>query len=466
MTEKLVLPAALLGLLGCNAPIEPVQPPGFADAIALPRLSDLSDDPHVIEVELVARRTSLELVPAGPTPLYGFDGHVPGPLIEAEVGDRLIVHFRNELPVETTVHWHGLRVPNDMDGVPDHTQAPIDPGGSFEYRFELPDEGLYWYHPHVRSAEEVSSGLYGAIVVRAPDEPEIDEAVLVLSDAAVDEETGALLPPDSGGDLATLFGREGNVVLVNGRVEPTIRARIGVPLRLRVVNAAISRYFQLTLGAHSFTVIGGDAGLYVSPRVLTRPVLTPGQRLDLVVTLQGTPGQSIPLRWVPYDRGFGSTEFREPVDLLHVVLERGPERVVPIPPLPARTFEPITAATPTEITVELTRNDLGGRFALGFSGAPGWEAAPFPARIGEIQRWTFRNTLDWAHPIHLHGYFFQPLDASGRPLGYWADTIDVPVDGQASFLVRFDDRPGMWMLHCHILDHADAGMMGVIDVSR
>ncbi|MBX7195930.1 MAG: multicopper oxidase family protein [Sandaracinaceae bacterium] len=461
---RVALSVVIATVAGCGE-IEPVEPPGFADAIALPTPVDLSPDPHVLELDLVARETSLELVPAGPTAMWGFDGHVPGPLLEAEVGDRLIVHFHNELPEETTVHWHGIRVPNEMDGVPDHTQHAVQPGDSFEYRFELPDEGLYWYHPHVRSAGQAAAGLYGAIVVRAPDEPVVDEAVLVLSDAAVGDD-GALLPADSGGELATLFGREGNVVLVNGRVRPTIRARVGVPLRLRMVNAAIARYFQLALGTLSFTVIGGDRGLHDGPRVLTRPVLTPGQRLDAIVVPQGSVGQTIALRWIPYDRGFGSTEFRDPEDLLYVELERGPDRAVPMPTIPSRPFEPIVAATPTDLHVELTRNDRDGHLALGFDGVPGWEATPFPARFGEVQRWSFRNTLEWSHPIHLHGFFFQPLDAMGRPTGIWADTIDVPVDGSASFLVRFDERPGLWMIHCHVLDHGDAGMMGMIELSR
>jgi len=459
-----ILIAATCGLSSC-APIEPVQPPGFADGIALPMPIDLDPDPRVIELELVARETSLSLVPAGPTTMYGFDGSVPGPLIEARVGDRLVVHFRNELPEPTTVHWHGIRLPNAMDGVPEHTQPPVPPGGTFDYRFELPDEGLYWYHPHVRSAPQVGAGLYGAIVVRAPDEPAIDEAVLVLSDAAVDAD-GALLAPDTGGDLATLFGREGSVLLVNGRVRPAIRPRVRVPLRLRPRNPPISPHFQPALGSMPFTVIGGDAGLFALQRETTRPVLTPGQRLDLVIVPRGRPGQILTMRWIPYDRGYGSTEFRDPEDLLTIVLERGPDATVPIPPIPSRPFVPLDGSTASAIEVELTRNDRDGRLALGFDGIPDWEATPYPARLGEVQRWTFRNTLDWAHPVHLHGFFFQPLSAAGRPTGVWADTIDVPVDGEASFLVQWDERPGLWMMHCHILEHADVGMMGMVELSR
>lgn len=459
------LALSVLALVGCAAPIEPREPAGWADEVALPRPVDLDPDPHVLEIELVARETTARFVPAGPTTLAGYDGSIPGPLLELAVGDRLVVHFRNELSEPTTIHWHGVRVPNAMDGVPDHTQPAVSPGGRFTYDFVVPDEGLYWYHPHLRSAAQVAAGLYGAIVVRAADEPEVDEAVLVLSDVGVDGATGALLPPDLGGDLATLFGREGNVILVNGRVRPTIRARSGVPMRLRLVNAAISRYFALDLSGTTFTVVGGDAGFFARSREVATLLLVPGQRLDVLLAPHGPAGRVLPLRWLPFDRGYGTTEFREPEDILRVVLERGPSDPVPLPAAPPRAFTPIDGTGATEVDLELTRNDVGGTLALGIDGVPSWAAPPIPARIGEVQRWTIRNSIEWAHPFHLHGFFFQPLDPGGRPTGVWADTIDVAhTDGVRSFLVRFDERPGMWMFHCHILDHADAGMMGMVDL--
>ena len=161
------------------------------------------------------------------SPVWTFGGTLPGPLIRVPVGARLIVHFHNNLPEETTIHWHGVRLTADMDGVPEHSQPAVQPGGSFDYSFTVPDSGLFWYHPHVHSAEQVGDGLYGALLVEprrtgaASDEPaELgDELVLVLSDIGVTAD-GSLYDPDTGGDLGTLFGREGNVVLVNGRSRP------------------------------------------------------------------------------------------------------------------------------------------------------------------------------------------------------------------------------------------------------
>lgn len=442
------------------------QPDGWDDALRLPRAVDRDPDPRTIEIELVARPAEIAIVPSGPTSMWTYDGMLPGPLIEASVGDRLIVHFRNELPEETTIHWHGVRVPNDMDGAPGHSQPPVPAGGTFDYDFVLPDEGLYWYHPHVRSAAQVGAGLYGAILVRAPDEPEIDEAVLVLSDASVRDEDGSLLPPDAGGDLATLFGREGNHVLVNGRVRPSILARNGRPLRLRIVNAAISRYFQIAVARHNFTVIGGDRGLSPSPRAVGRLLVLPGQRVDALLVPTGRDGETLTMRWVPYDRGYGSTEFRGEVELVAIELVgSAPAEPDAIPALPERSVEPLSTAGATRFEIDLTQETIDGRLVMGFDGAPSWDMTPIAARIGDTHVFTFRNTIEWSHPMHLHGYFFQAIDATGRVVPEWLDTIDVPVDGEASFVVHYDERPGMWMLHCHILDHADAGMMGMIDVA-
>lgn len=448
--------------LSCaRGPDASAQPDGWDEEVRRTTPVDLDPDPNVIEIDLVAREADVPIVPVAPTRMWTYDGTLPGPHIEARVGDRLIVHFRNELPEPTTIHWHGVRVPNEMDGAPDHPHPPIPPGGTFDYDFVLPDEGFFWFHPHHRSAAQVGAGLYGSIAVRADDEPEVDELVLVLSDVALDDDDGTLMSPEAGGDLATLFGREGNHVLVNGRERPTIRARNGVPLRLRIVNAAISRYFQLAIAGHTFTVIGGDHGIAPQQRELERPVVLPGQRIDAIVVPRGRDGETLVMRWVPYDRGYGSTEFRPEVEMLAIELEGAPVSAE-MPVVPERTVEPLSLEGATRFDVRLTQETIDGHLVMGFDGVPHWEAEPVVAHVGETQVWHFTNTMEWAHPIHLHGFFFQAVDARGRVVPEWLDTIDVPVDGEATFVVRYDDRPGMWMIHCHILDHADAGMMGLI----
>jgi FtsP/CotA-like multicopper oxidase with cupredoxin domain len=443
------------------------QPPGWDDELRLVEAVDRNPDPGVVEIDLEARVAPVELVDVAPTEAWTYDGGVPGSLIRARAGDRVIVHFHNALPEPTTMHWHGLRIPASMDGAPGASQPEIPAGGGFDYDFVVPDAGTYWYHPHVRSAAQVGFGLYGPIVVTpAEGEPEGlgDELVLVLSDIGLDD-AGQLQPPDASGDAATLFGREGSTLLVNGRVIPTLGARAGLPQRWRIVNAAKTRYYQLELPGHRFTRIGGDGGLLAHPVETERVVLTPGERADVVVVPRGAPGSELELRWVPYDRGYGSTEFREAQRIMRIRLSSEPEATTPAMPALAREIAPLELSGATDVALELTRNDdAGGDFALGINGVPSWDAEPLHAMVGETQVWAVRNTIAWAHPFHLHGFFFQVLDDAGgfrEPLE-WKDTVDVPVDATVRFAVRYDDRPGMWMFHCHILDHADAGMMGML----
>lgn len=467
------LVAALLScaLAACgSAPDEAAaeQPGTFMDELALRMPLDLDADPRVLEINLEARVAEVSILPGTTTPAWTYDGAIPGPLLRAKVGDRLIVHFKNSLPEATTIHWHGLRIPANMDGVPGHGQEPIPPGESFDYSFTLPDAGTYWYHPHFNSAEQVGNGLYGPIVVDDASEPAGlgDEAVLLLSDIGL-EQDGSLVPADSGGDLGTLFGREGNVMLVNGRHQPQIHARAGLRQRWRIINASQSRYFQLALPGASFTRIGGDGGLLAEPERVALPLVIPAGRADLLVEPRPQQGgdESLPLYWMPYDRGFGTAYAREPEPVLHVRFDG--EALATAKPLPELRRD-IPLPEPdgaTAVDVALTRNDADdGSFALGINGVPAWSAEHLMVRLGEKQLWTVRNTIDWDHPFHLHGFFFQVLDVNGVPpsVREWHDTANVPVDGVLRMLVTFDERPGMWMYHCHILDHSDAGMMGML----
>jgi FtsP/CotA-like multicopper oxidase with cupredoxin domain len=304
-------------------------------------------------------------------------------------------------------------------------------------------------------------------LVQDPREPKDlgDEVVLVLSDISLDDQ-GVVEPHDQGGDLATLFGREGTHMLVNGRIRPTLHARAGRRQRWRVLDAAKSRYFQVAIDGHDFLRIGGDGGLLEYPITEERFVITAAERADLLFVPHGAPGSTLTPRWVPYDRGFGSTEYRPEEPLFDIVLEPGPAAPTQALPGVERTIEPLSADGATPVALRLTQQAGGSMLVLGINDVPAWEAAPLPAHVGDTQLWTVENTLDWAHPFHLHGFFFQVLGQDGlpeRPLA-WRDTVNVGVRETVRILVRFDERPGMWMFHCHVLDHADAGMMGMVEL--
>jgi FtsP/CotA-like multicopper oxidase with cupredoxin domain len=419
-------------------------------------------------VNLEARVQAVSFRPGTTTPAWTYDGGVPGPLIRVRVGDRLIVNFTNRLPEETTIHWHGLRVPVQMDGVPGHSGPAVPPGGQFRYDFVVPDAGLYWYHPHFHSAAQVGDGLYGTLLVEDPAEPAGfgDQVVLQLSDIGVDDK-GVLDEPTVGGNIGTLFGREGSLVLVNGKSQPVLQARAGRPQRWRIVNSARSRYFQLALAGHRFIRIGGDGGLMPTAVESERLLVIPGERADVVLVPRGEPGQQIPLRWVAYDRGYGTAFNRPDIEILRFQLSlQSPVQAAPQPATGRSVAAlPVDGATP--VVVDFTRNDVNGKFALGINGRPAGMDTPFEGRIGETQVWTIGNKLEWDHPFHMHGFFFQVLPGDGQPAPplEWKDTVNVPVKQTVKVAIRYDDRPGMWMFHCHILDHADAGMMGVLHLT-
>tara|TARA_R110000772_G_scaffold118901_3_gene224759 strand:+ start:873 stop:2321 length:1449 start_codon:yes stop_codon:yes gene_type:complete len=440
------------------------QPEAWDEELRMAQPEDINPSPDILEFNLEARITDIEIEEGFTTPVWTYNGVLPGPMIKAKIGDTVIVHFKNSLPEATSIHWHGLRVPNSMDGVPGMTQDPVPPGGEFRYEFVVNDAGTYWYHPHVNSTNQVGWGLYGAFVVEDPADPEAfgDELVLLISDISIDNE-GAFLPENNGGGFSKLFGREGRVLLVNGKVFPRLKVRKGKQQRWRVINANRSRYVRLSLRDHYLTRLGGDNGLAAHSEVVPRITITPGERTDFVFTPNNEPGTERIMRWGAVDRGFGTTEFRPPVNMLLIeTVDEEPVTPAEIP-YELRTIEAIDTSNAIEKSLEMTIK-LGGEdeVEMGFNGIPYWNMTPLEARVGETHVWTVSNHSEFNHPFHLHGYFFQVLDEDRIP--EWKDTVDIPVGAELKLAIKFEGRPGMWMYHCHILDHADVGMMGMLNV--
>jgi len=446
-------------------------PSGWADELALAEATDVNPDPAVVETTLTAREADVDVGSGQKVHAWTYDGRLPGPLIRARVGDRVVVHLKNDLPAPTTLHWHGVRVSIEMDGVPDVSQPEVKPGETFTYDFIARDAGLYWYHPHVMSAAQVGFGLYGALLIEDPsDDVDIaDQLTLVLSDIGFDEH-GVLEPADSGGPAGMVFGREGEHILANGRIMPTLRARSGAPQRWRIVNAAKTRYFLLDLDGQPFYVIGSDGGLLEYPQKKDDLLVTPGERVDVIVTPKRPKEGALMLHANLYNRGYGSVEFRTNEDVLRVAFDDRPDAAATPLPKVSRHFDApqIDGATKVDLLLSLPpMTATNGKPEYQINGVPSWKAKPFLTKVGERQIWTVRNDSKYAHPLHLHGFSFLPLDEKLQPLHpmAWKDTINVPIDGTVRFLVNFDERPGMWMFHCHILDHADGGMMGHVHLS-
>ena len=411
-----------------------------------------------ITVELEARETDWEITPGHTVRGYGFNGQVPGPTIEGQVGEPLVIRLTNRLPEPTTIHWHGLRVPATMDGT-EMVQRPVQPGATFEYRFTPPDAGTFWYHPHMHETVQVESGLYGALIVRGPDEPRLDaERVLILDDLKLDR-SGQLAR--FGGWKERHEGRLGDARLVNGRVEPELEIAAGHIERWRLVNAASSRYVLLSLEGRPFTILGTDGGLLSAPMTVRQVLITPGDRVELAVG-PFNEGEVISLTSLPYDRGMVKEKGARFATVR--VGRRAPSHAT-IPPH-LRRIEPL-------VTGEVTPNrtvHLQGRPSLrhGVNWQIDGEAHHHdePVHVGELQVWDIVNESGMDHPFHLHGFFFQVLEDNGQPVEplSWEDTVNVRAKGRVRIAWLPDDRPGSWMYHCHILEHHAAGMMAHFDV--
>jgi FtsP/CotA-like multicopper oxidase with cupredoxin domain len=416
---------------------------------------------HVVRIELEAREVAWEIAPGASFPAWAFNGQVPGPTLEARVGDVLEVTLTNRLPEPTTIHWHGLRLPAPMDGT-DIVQKPIAPGETFTYRFKAVDAGTFWYHSHTNEKAQMERGLYGALVIRGDGEPELDaERVLVFDDLKLDRK-GRLAK--FGGLVQWHDGREGDARLINGKREPRLEIAAGQVERWRIVNASSARYVRLSIGGAEFRILGTDGGLIEAPVAAQDVLLTPGERVDIAVG-PFEEGRTLALNSLAYSR----TTIRRRGTERFGSLVVGPTRTsTAAVPARLRSIEPIASASmPPTRTVE---------FGVRYSWTRGMDFAingemhhrDQPVTVGELQVWDVVNSTLMDHPFHLHGFFFQVLAVNGNAVREvsWKDVVNLPPRSTTRIAWLPDDRPGRWMYHCHILEHHAAGMMAHFDVVR
>lgn len=438
---------------------------------------DLDPAPTVVEVALEARVSDIEIAPGRTVSMWTYNGQLPGPRIEARMGDTVRVRFRNSLPEATTIHWHGVRVPAAMDGVP-AVQSPIQSGAEFTYEFVVLDPGTFWYHPHVRSDEQVERGLYGAFVVRGELEPvTTTDRVVVLDDLLVDS-NWQLSNFDS--MMQAMVGRQGNVILANGWAHPIAEVARGGLHRFRFVNAANARYFRLALAGHRLIQIGTDGGLLPSPREVDELLLVPGERADVLVVASGEANETREWTSLRYDRGHGTGE---PPDAVVFQMKHGNASPIATPVAPS-AFAPIAelpaATVQRELKLEETMTMAGGGHGAGHgSSTPGMtpvfsingemfpDITPLAGTLETTEEWSIVNTTKMDHPFHLHGFRFQVVSTDGAAPNMiaWRDSINIPADTTVKFRVRLEENPGTWMFHCHILEHAERGMMGELEVA-
>jgi FtsP/CotA-like multicopper oxidase with cupredoxin domain len=415
-----------------------------------------------VEYLLEASEFSWEITPGTTIAAWGFNNQVPGPVLKASKGDTLVVNVKNNLPEPTVIHWHGIRLPALMDGTGD-VQKPIQPGETFEYRFVVPDAGTFWYHSHYNETVQVERGMYGGIVIEDEADPTTDgERVFLIDDMKLTID-GQF---KQGGFIARWKerhdGRQGDTLLINGKEAFGIEMHEGQIERWRFINASSARYFHLYLGGRTFKIIGTDGGLLERPRTMTDVLLTPGERIDIVVG-PFREGETFAIESLAYNRMTFLKAKREAFATVQVGV---PKPSVAFIHDTLRVIEPLAPQdAPVTREIKLSVNP-SLKHGIDFMVNGKMHGADKPVMVGELQVWEVANTSLMDHPFHLHGFFFQVLEEEGKAPEYraWKDTVNLKPRSKIKIAWIPDNRPGIWMYHCHILEHHAAGMMGHFEV--
>jgi FtsP/CotA-like multicopper oxidase with cupredoxin domain len=411
---------------------------------------------RVVEVTLEAAPATLALG-GQPVRLLTYNGSFPGPLIRAREGDLLRVALVNRLDEPTNLHFHGLHVLPGGNG--DNVFVEVPPGGRFVHELTVPagHGGTFWYHPHRHGhlARQLWRGLAGPLVIDPTREepPELaaaDERVVVVKDLSVVE---GLPAPHATGDWAR--GKTGPLLLANGEERPTIAARSSL-VRLRLVNACNARFLRLARAdGRPLSLIAHEGHLLEAPRSLPELVVAPAQRVDLLLELG--PGEPLALLAKPYSSGA-----RRDPSSPRPLLTLSPPAAHALVPLPARLAE-VERLDPASAAVRRTF-----RMAMAFLAPDGHgHLEPIRPRLGNLELWDITNVDTQDHVFHLHTWPFQVWRRDGVELPYraWRDTINLTPGERVELLIPFRRFAGKSVFHCHVAEHGDAGMMGIVEVT-
>ncbi len=456
------------GSVGSHATIIPTRP-AAAPLANPPVLQNLSHVPGTVEVTLTAAPARMTLRPGVATEVYAYNGRIPGPTLEVHEGDHVVVHFHNELPETTTVHWHGVHLPADQDGSPFN---PVAPGKQRDYVFTVSpgSAGTYWYHPHpdAHTTAQVAKGLVGALIIRAPDDPlpaSLTEKILILTDNRFRPDGQVDLPDPRSlqGQIDDENGREGNVLFVNGQVMPTLVIRSGETQRWRIINASAARVYRLAIPGQTFLQVGSDGGLFERPVDVREILLANAERVEVLVRGTGRPGTRTRLQDLPYDRYVPQTRPKDWTvtrDLLTLRYTNAtPLQPVAIPSTLRRVPPLDTLKASTTRIISMTQGLINGK-------KMDMNRVDVRSRLGVTEIWQVENLVGMDHPFHLHGFQFQVISRNGvpEPFRSWKDLVNVPKHETVRLIVRYTDYAGKWMFHCHILNHEDMGMMGILEL--
>lgn len=441
--------------------------------------------------------------------MLAYNGSVPGPILRVTQGSEATITFINDTDVESTVHWHGLRLDHRFDGVPQGIhrgmQPPIPAGGRFTYRVRFPDAGLYWYHPHIREDYAQEHGLYGTIIVVPSDgtywAPVNREIVLVLDDILIED--GMIAPFSQSQPNRTLMGRYGNVMLLNGTPDFKMSVACGEVVRLYIVNTANARIINLGIPGARLKLVGGDNGHIEREELIESVLLAPSERaiVDVLFERPGllalehhTPDRTDTLGTLHVSEQATGHSFAHDFNILRqsdalaaerasiaLDYERPPDKTLALLGELSHdangdhhsghgSHQPVEPATPIEWEDSMplmnqmsTPSTIHWKLVDRETGAEN-HAIDWHFHVGDRVKLRLVNEPHtdhpMQHPIHIHGQRFLVLARNGVPTSnlQWKDTVLCRTGETVDLLVEMTE-PGAWMVHCHIAEHIESHMM-------
>ncbi len=509
----------LPGVVAYRPPMTPFLPGIGVDPSSLPvarprEVVNLADGDTLDLAAILVRR----VINGKSFVMYGFNGQYPGPLIVVKQSATVVVNFTNRIDLPTTIHWHGVRLDNRFDGVPGVTQDPVLPGEDFVYQIHFPDPGIYWYHPHVREDIQQELGLYGNMLVESPDpdyyNPVNREEVLILDDLFMDREE--IVPFGEEAGNFSLMGRFGNLFLINGEPDYHLSVKRGEVVHFLLTNVSNTRSYNVVFGGARMKVVGADISKFQREEWVESVFIAPAQRYVIEARFD-TPGEftiTNNVQAINHVRG----EFFASVDTLgtitvsddpaeanyagqFLVLRENEDVIADI-----ERFRPHFDRAPDHELVLTLRLGAVPSIVLQFMSIDTTyfppvelnDAMPMMNWVSNADnvRWILREPatrrenmdIDWefaqgdvvkirlfndpnsihpmSHPVHLHGQRMLVLERDGvrtRNLA-WKDTAMIPTGSTVDLLVEMSN-PGRWMMHCHIAEHLEAGMMTAFTVT-
>ncbi|MCA9539902.1 MAG: multicopper oxidase family protein [Myxococcales bacterium] len=422
----------------------------FAALVFLAQLASPAEAPDLDPAADVAH-FALTAAPDAAAPWqYAYNGQHPGPTLRARVGDTLVVDLDNQLGMPTSIHWHGVDVPFAMDGA-GWQVSPVGAGETFTYTFTLEQAGTFWYHPHFDTEHQVDLGLYGVLIVEDPAEPAADADLIALFDIA-DEPAHSPRGPHGQGVLDAAWR-------INGALAPLrFAARGGTTVRARLINVSSRGYLDLRWPDPR--QIASDQGLLPALQMPERLLLGPGDRAEVEWRI-GRNGFTV--QTGAWSLNGGAT-WQPPIDLIHVEVQDPA-------PAPAGRPWPFQAAAPTpdpghtDLVYVLAGSDRTGEWRINGEKFPDVTVQRVPRGSRPIIE--VRNLSPTEHPFHIHGNVFEVLSVDGQPpaMRQIEDTLNIRIHQRVRLRLEADN-PGAWMTHCHILPHAEEGMMTVLEVTE